>query len=364
MNVLVIGGGIIGLSIARLLARKGETCTLLDMGTPGQESSAAAGGMVAPQMEAHEAGPLLQLGLASRQLWPEFAAQLEEESRIPVELRRFGALRVALQPSQAEELQHTAQWQKALGLRVELLSTDEARKLEPNLSASVLTALHLPEDIQVEPSAVMRALLAAALHAGVHIQRKRVQGIVERQGRVVGALVEGQCVEADQVVVATGAWTSSLSGLPLPAHVVYPCRGQMVDVDCTTPPFRHFIMATGAYAIPRADGRVTLGSTMENVGFDKSNTPFGLAHVLGMAQSYCPKLGAAAFLRCWAGLRPATADGLPVICRTPQGLVLALGHFRNGIAAAPLTAQLATELVYGKTPSLDIRPFDGIRFQT
>jgi glycine oxidase len=313
-------------------------------------------------MEAHEPGPLLELSLASRKLWPEFAAQLEEDTRMPIELRRFGALRVALEPNQAEELKHTAQWQQALGLKLQLLDGDEARALEPNLSPGVLAALHFPEDIQVDPSVVMRALLAAALHAGVDIQRKRAQGIVERQGKVIGALIEGRCMEADQVIVATGAWSASLSGLPLPAQTVYPCRGQLVDVDCTRPLFRHFIMATGAYGIPRTDGRVTLGSTMENVGFDKSNTVRGIAHIMSMAQNYCPKLSTAAFIRCWAGLRPATTDGLPVLSKTPQGLILAMGHFRNGIAAAPMTAQLATELVYGQTPSLDITPFGHTRF--
>jgi len=362
MNILILGGGIIGLSIARQLARKGETCTLIDVGAPGQEASASAGGMVAPQMEAHQPGPLLELGLASRKLWTNFAAQLEEETRMPVELRRFGALRIALEPSQAEELKQTAQWQQALGLPFELLDGNEARILEPNLSPAVLTALHFPEDIQVDPPAVMRALLAAALNAGVDIQRKKVQGILERHGRVVGALVEGRCMEADQVIVATGAWSASLSGLPLPAQTVYPCRGQLVDVDCTRPLFRHFIMATGAYAIPKTDGRVTLGSTMENVGFDKSNTVRGIAHIMSMAQSYCPKLSTAAFLRCWSGLRPATTDGLPVLSKTPQGLILAIGHFRNGIAAAPMTAQLVAELVYEKIPSLDIRPFSHTRF--
>jgi len=362
MNVLILGGGIIGLSIARQLAGKGESCTLIDVGAPGQESSTAAGGMVAPQMEAHEPGPLLELGLASRNLWPEFVAQLEEEARMPIELRRFGALRVALEPSQAEELKHTAQWQKALGLRLELLSGNEARSLEPCLSPGVLRALHFPEDFQIDPPAFMRALLAAALHAGVDIQRKRAQAIVERQGRVVGALVEGQLMEADQVIVATGAWSLALAGLPLPAQAVYPCRGQLVDVELPRPLFRHFIMATGAYGIPRTDGRVTLGSTMENVGFDKSNTVRGISHIMGMAQNYCPQLSAATFLRCWAGLRPATSDGFPILSKTPQGLILAIGHFRNGIAAAPMTAQLVTELVYDKTPSLDIRPFGHARF--
>jgi len=362
MKVLILGGGIIGLSIARQLAHLGEKCTLIDVGAPGQEASAAAGGMVAPQMEAHAPGPLLELGLLSRKLWPEFVTQLEEETQMPIELRRFGALRVALEPSQAEELKQTAQWQKALGLKLGLLSGDEARILEPNLSPEVLTALHFPEDIQVDPPVVMRALLAAALQAGVDIQRKKAQGIVERQGRVVGAMVEGRCMEADHVIIATGAFSTSLSGLPLPAQAVSPCRGQLVDVECPRPLFRHFIMATGAYGIPRADGRHTLGSTMENVGFDKSNTVRGIAHIMHMAQSYCPKLSTATFLRCWAGLRPATTDGLPILSKTPQGLILAVGHFRNGIAAAPITAQLAAELVYDNMPSLDITPFSHARF--
>jgi len=362
MNVLILGGGIIGLSIARQLARMGETCTLIDMGSPGQEASASAGGMIAPQMEAHEPGPLLELGLKSRQLWPEFVAQLEKDAQMPIELRRFGALRVALEPAQAEELKQTAQWQKAQGLTLELMSGNAARTLEPNLSPDILTAVHFPEDLQVNPPLVIRALLAATLHAGVDIQRKRVQGIVEHQGRVVGAMVEGQRMEADQVIVASGAWSASLSGLPLPAQSVYPCRGQMVEVEVPRPLFRHFIMATGAYAIPRTDGTVTLGSTMEKVGFDKSNTVSGITHIMRMAQTYCPKLSTATFVRCWAGLRPATTDGLPVLSKTPQGLILAVGHFRNGIAAAPMTAQLVAELVYEKTPSLDIRPFGHTRF--
>jgi glycine oxidase len=313
-------------------------------------------------MEAHAPGPLLELGLASRQLWPEFAARLAEESRMPVELRRFGALRVALEENQAEELQQTAQWQKALGLKLELLSGNEARTLESALSPGVLNALLLPEDLQINPPEFMRALTAATLAAGVHIQRKSAQSIVERQGRVVGAMVEGKLMEADAVIVAAGAWGASLSGLPLPPDALFPCRGQLVDVECPTPPFQHFVMATGAYGIPRTDGRVTLGSTMENVGFDKSNTARGLAHILSMAQNYCPQLGEATFLRCWTGLRPATPDGLPILSKTPQGLVLAMGHFRNGICVAPITAQLVAELVCGMPPSLELAPFGHTRF--
>ncbi|MCL2011984.1 MAG: glycine oxidase ThiO [Cystobacterineae bacterium] len=362
MSVLILGGGIIGLSIAYQLARLGKSCTLIEAGIPGQEASAAAGGMIGPQMEAHEPGPLLELGLLSRKLWPTFVAQLEKDAQMPVELRRFGAIRVALEPSQAKELEQTAQWQKAQGLRLELLDTHEARALEPALSPGVLKALHFPEDLQVDSPALLRALLAATLNLGVTIQRKKAQAIVERQGRVIGAMVEGQQLEAEHVVVAMGAWSSLLQGLPLPAQSIYPYRGQMVEVEGPRPLFRHFIMATGAYAIPRTDGRVTLGSTMENVGFNKSNTPQGLGHILSMAQNYCPQLGTATFLRCFAGLRPATTDTLPLLSKTPQGLVLATGHFRNGIALAPITAQLVAELVCGKTPSFDLRPFCHTRF--
>ncbi|MCL2625281.1 MAG: glycine oxidase ThiO [Cystobacterineae bacterium] len=362
MDVLILGGGIIGLSVAHRLARMGKTCTLVDTSHPGQEASAASGGMIAPQMEAHHPGPALELGLASRKLWPEFVAQIQEDARMPVELRRFGAVRVALEPSQAEELKQTAQWQKAQGLQLEWLNPHELRALEPSLSPHILNAVHFPEELQVDSPAFMRALLAAALHAGVDIQRKRAQAIVERQGRVVGALVEGQCVEAEQVVVAMGAWTPLLQGIPLPPQVIFPCRGQMAEVELPRPLLRHIIMATGAYAVPRTDGRVTLGSTMENVGFDKSNTPLGLHHILGMAQNYCPPLGTATFLRCWSGLRPATIDGSPILSKTPQGLVLATGHFRNGIALAPITAQLISELVCEKTPSFDMTPLSHLRF--
>ncbi|MCL2178154.1 MAG: glycine oxidase ThiO [Proteobacteria bacterium] len=362
MDVLILGGGIIGLSIAHRLARMGKSCTLIDAATPGQEASASSGGMIAPQMEAHHPGPLLELGLASRKLWPEFAAQLQQDAHMPVELRRFGSIRVALEPNQAEELKQTAQWQKKQGLPLEWLGVHETLALEPALSPHILNAIHFPEELQVDPPALMRALLAATLQAGVHIQRKKAQALLEYQGHTVGALVENERIEAKLVVVAMGAWSPLLQGLPLPPHALFPCRGQMVDVALPRPLFRHFIMATGAYAIPRTDGRVTLGSTMENVGFDKNNTPSGLHHILGMAQNYCPQLATANFVRCWAGLRPATTDDFPILSKTPQGLILATGHFRNGIALAPITAQLVAELVCGKTPSFDITPLCHIRF--
>jgi glycine oxidase len=363
MDVLIVGGGVMGCSIALRLAQGGAKVTVLERAIPGAEASSAAGGILAPQMESHGPGPFLDLCLRSRGLYPAFARELLELSGIDVAYRECGLLRAAFTPEAAHPLEADAAWQKGLGLRAELLTGDEARKLEPNLSPRVVAALHLPDDHQVDNRLLTRALSMAAARAGAGFRTGYVRGIAQEGGRAVGVDLDGETLRADAVVVAAGSWSGLVAGARVNPQVVRPARGQMVQLQTRLPVLSHVVFSDKGYVVPRADGRLLAGSTMELVGFEKQVTAEGLARILSMAIELCPALADAPVQEFWAGLRPYTEDHLPIIGRGPMdGLFLATGHFRNGILLTPITAKLVAQVVLGQAPSVDLRPFRYDRF--
>jgi glycine oxidase len=244
------------------------------------------------------------------------------------------------------------------------LTPAEVKRREPALGGCS-GALALPDDHQVDPPKLMRALPIAAAKAGAKFRTGHVVSLLEGRGRIIGVDLGTERLEADAVVVAAGAWSSLLPGARVDPSVLQPMRGQLLELRTRLPVLKHIVVGAGTYLVPRADGRVIAGSTMERVGFDKRVTAAGLLAILSGATALCPALGAAEVASAWAGLRPWTEDELPILGEGPlPGLQLATGHFRNGILLAPITALLISQALRGQATSVDMLPFRYGRFPT
>jgi glycine oxidase len=357
MNCVVVGGGIIGLSVANELASSGLTTTIVEVGKLGAEASSAAAGMLAAQLEAHSPGPFLDLCLYSRKLYPRWLKGLEESTGCSAELIKSGSLQAAFTESEAERLRGIVSWQNEQGLAAEFVTGAALRKLEPALSHGALGAAYCPEDCQLDALKLMRILTIAAAKSGVSFRAGHVTSVLERDGRAVGVSIEGDRLEADAVVLAAGAW-SSLIDRSLPGVRVRPVRGQMIELDLQVPIFTKLLKSASGYVVPRRNGRVLAGSTMETVGFDKKVTADGVHRILGTALQLVPGLAQAELVATWAGFRPATEDRLPLIGKGHlERLFVATGHLRNGILLAPATAELVGQLVRNEAQSIELHPF-------
>ncbi len=365
-DVVVVGGGIIGLAIARQAARAGLSVRLLEKGQPGRESSGAAAGMLGVHLESERIGPLDALALESRGLYADFARQVESESGIDPALTREGALLLAGPGEPAASLERRCALHRAAGLRVEHLGADDLRRLEPGLAPGVEGALFLPDEACVDNVLLVRGLHLAASRAGVRVHAGTpVSHLLVEDGRVVGVAAAAERFPASAVVIAAGAWSGGIDGPGSPALPTHPVRGQIVCFDPPEPAFRRILFREAFYLVRRRAGRVLAGSTMERVGFDARVTAAALASLTGAALALVPALGDAPFHSAWAGLRPATDDGLPAIGRGAlPGLLYACGHLRNGILLAPVTARLVVALLRGQDPGMDLAPFSPLRFAT
>jgi glycine oxidase len=363
-DVAIIGGGIMGCAVALRLAQRGIGVTVIERGIPGAEASSAAAGILGPQMEAEGPGPLLELGLKSRALYPALAAELRDLTGIDVGYDRSGVLMVAFDEAGEAALSSRRAWQLARGLRVDSLSGEAVRAREPALSPAVRAALSFTDDAQVVARDLARAFSQAAAVAGARFLTGRyVRRVMVDEGAAVGVELDGETLPAGVVVVAAGSWSGLVEGAGVPAAVVRPARGQIVSIETRPPLFRHVVAASGGYLVPRRDGTVLAGSTLEMAGFRKEVTVGGLASILTLARTVFPALGDAPVTASWSNFRPFTEDHLPVLGATAvRGLVLATGHFRNGILLAPITAQSIAELIAtGKAP-VDLAPFSVDRF--
>ncbi len=364
-DCLILGGGIIGCAVAlELRARKVEV-TVVERGPIAGEASSAAAGILAPQAEAGGPGPLLELARASRALYPAWAESLRAATGIDIAYRTDGALVVALHEHELDLLRARQAWQTAAGLQVERLSAAEVRALEPALGETH-GALRFAGDHQVDNRRLARAVEQAAAQAGVRFVSAQARRVLHDGARVTGADLDGTPQVAGQVVLACGSWSALLDGAGLPAQAVVPIRGQMIELETRPPPLRHVVFGDDGYLVPRADGRVLCGSTEEHAGFRKEVTPAGLERLARRVARLCPALGEARVARSWSGLRPGTADGLPLLGPTALvGLHLATGHFRNGILLAPITARLIASIVTGERTAaglgIDLAPFSVAR---
>ena len=363
-DVAIIGGGIMGSAVALRLAQRGVAVTVVERAIPGAEASSAAAGILGPQMEAEGPGPLLELGLASRALYPALAAELRDATGIDVGYDRSGVLAAALDEDGARALGQRRAWQQARGLQVEALSGDEVRAREPALGPAIRAALAFPDDAQVNARELARAFSQAAAAAGARFLTGRyVRRVVVERGAATGLELDGDTLAAGTIVVAAGSWSGLVEGGGVPSTVVRPARGQLVSIETRPPLFRHVVAVHGGYLVPRRDGTVLAGSTVEMAGFRKQVTVGGLAAILTLARTLVPALADAPVTGTWSNFRPFTEDHLPVLGATPvRGLVLATGHFRNGILLAPITAEAIAELVATGRSSVDLAPFSVARF--
>jgi glycine oxidase len=344
-DVIVVGGGVIGLAVAWRGALRGLAVTVADP-EPGRGASYAAAGMLAPVSEAsYTEEPLLRLGLESLSRWPGFAAELAEASGCELDYRTDGTLDVAFGSDDMAALDDMAVFMGGLGLPVERLTGRECRRLEPMLAPAVRGGLLAGGDAWVDPRRVTAALLAALGRSGVPVVRERVAGVAVEGDAVRGVrLASGGELRADRVVLAAGAWSGLLDGLPpdlLPP--VRPVKGQIMRLRSPRPLLGHcvrgMVRGSSAYLVPRRDGELVLGATQEEMGFDTRVTAGALWELLRDARELVPGITELELSGVVAGLRPGTPDNLPLIGPTAvEGLLMATGHHRGGVLLTPLTA--------------------------
>jgi glycine oxidase len=361
-RIAIVGAGVAGLGSAVELTRRGHRVTLFDGRRAGSAASWAAGGMLAPVAEAEVDGEeTTRFHVAALGAWPEFAARLEAESGEHVGFEREGIASVALTPYDEALLERRVRRQRAFGLTVEWQSGEEARREEPLLSPRVRAATRTPEEGTVDPRRLLPALVLWLVRHGAELREEEpVREIVSRGGRVRGVRTDrGECA-ADEVVLAAGAWSGEIAGLPEEARpAVRPVLGQMVCLRADRRPLARPVRGPRAYLVPRPDGRLLVGATIEERGFDERVTAEGVRLLLEGAFEVLPATAEMEWAGAWCGLRPATRDAAPVLGRGGmEGLVYATGHYRNGILSLPLTARAVADAVEGEPLPEEARPFE------
>jgi glycine oxidase len=352
-DVVVIGGGVIGLGIAWRCAQRGLQVTVVDP-APGSGASSAAAGMLAPATELHYGEQaLLQLNLDSARRYPEFAAELAAASGQDVGYRASGALVAAWDDADLASLRDLQSFGSSLGLATELLTSREIRRREPALASAVAGGLYAPDDHAVDNRRLHAALLQAVRISGGELRRERVVALETSAARVTGVRTESEhAISADTVVLAAGAWSDQLpdpGGVALPP--IRPVKGQTLRLRVPGPPLlRHVIRGTikgsPVYLVPRDDGELVVGASSEEVGFDLEPRAGAVYELLRDAQSLVPLLGEVQFVEVSTGVRPGSPDNAPIIGPSSNpGLVLATGHYRNGILLTPVTADGIADLI-------------------
>jgi glycine oxidase len=349
-DVVIIGGGVIGLTIARALALRGVRDVLLvERSRLGTEASFAAAGMLVPQAEADAQDDFFNLTCQSRDLYPSFAAALREETGIDVELDTTGTLYLALSEHDQEELKARYEWQTRAGLEVEMLTVAAARELEPCISEATAGALLFPKDMQIENRRLLTALANSANKLGVTIvTQTSVDSLLIEGDRVTGVQTSRGVISCAVAVIAAGCWSGFIkSSAPCKIPQIEPVRGQIICLEAKPQLTRHVIYSPRGYIVPRQDGRLLAGSTSERAGFAKCVTAGGISTILRNALEISPAIADLPVVDTWAGLRPRAADGLPVLgaCDEIEGLFYATGHYRNGILLAPLTGELISKSI-------------------
>lgn len=362
VEIAVVGGGAIGLAVGWQLAERGREVTVLERGEVGAGASTAAAGMLAPAAEAEYGEPeLVELGLESIRRYPAFVERLEDRSDADVDYREDGTLVVAVDRDDAAALDHIHNLHRELGLEAERLTGDEARELESGLAPSTQAGVYCRSDHQVDPRRLVSALAEALVRAGGQIRETTdVDTLLIEAGQVHGLVTaDGDRIDTSRILVATGAWTRELDGVPdeLRPHI-RPVRGQMLAVDLGDPPLcGRPIRAPDpsrqdVYLVPKSDGRLLIGATSEERGFDPHLTAGGVFELLRGAYEAVPGIYDADLLEMWTGFRPVSLDNQPVLGPTDvDGLWYAVGHGRNGILLAPLTGEtLAAAIDTGEIP--------------
>jgi glycine oxidase len=366
-DVLIVGGGVIGLSIARELHKRGVgKITVVDAGTCASEASWAAAGMLGPQAEADESGPFFDLCVRSRDLYPAFADELLEETGVDIELDRAGTFYLAFSADDLMKMRERFDWQRAAGMDVELVDAKSVRAAEPFVSPDVIEALYFAGDWQVDNRKICSALRQYCEMKDIELRENTaVNEVLSNAKKAYGVRTDPETLIADEVILAAGAWTSNIllsERLQLPA--IEPVLGQMIAFRTESRVFQRVIYCRDGYIVPRRDGRVLAGSTTEKTGFKRKTTDTAASALFSMACTIAPDLATRAIDDHWCGLRPRAVDGLPIIGRPNgiDGLFIATAHYRNGILLAPVTAALAADTIMGSDRIADDAIFGPDRF--
>jgi glycine oxidase len=362
-DAVIAGGGLIGGAIALDLALAGVRVAVFDQGEPGREASWAGAGILSPAPENPATIPLVPLGKASMALYPEFVARIQEVSGQDVGFRPRGALEALFSRDTARELSTHVALHHGLGLKAEAISAEDAREMEPALSPEVEAAVLRPDEASVDNRALTSAVLEAARKSGVEIfAHRKAQGILREKGRCSGLQLENEKVSANWTIIAAGSFSPSIAGVDACA-LVRPAKGQMVSLRAERLKIERVLWSDKVYLVPRNDGRILAGATVEYVGFDKKVTAGGLRKILGAAIELAPDLAHAQVEETWAGLRPDSPDHLPILGPAEiDGLLIATGHFRSGILLTPITARLIREWITNQSVSVDWERFSPLRF--
>ncbi|HTV58635.1 MAG TPA: glycine oxidase ThiO [Verrucomicrobiae bacterium] len=363
-DVAIAGGGIIGASIAFELAAEKLQVVLFDRQSPGREASWAAAGMLSPAPDGFPAIPLIPLAKESLRIYPEFLGEVERTSGMNTDFEREGALHLFRGANAESERDDTVAQYRGLGLSIEPLSAPDARKLENSISEEIGAAAWNPDEARIDPRALTQAVIAGAEKRGVRILPDTpVSGLAIEAGHCRGVVAGGEKISAGQVVLAAGSFSGEILGTRGEIAPTRPVRGQMMSLCKENFRLRHVVRTDRGYLVPRKDGRIIAGSTLEDAGFEKSVTPEGMRTILSAATEMIPELENAEIVERWSGLRPGTPDELPILGPADvKGLFVATGHYRNGILLAPITAKLLREwIVTGKT-EFDAEIFSPKRF--
>ena len=363
LDAVIAGGGLIGASIALELASAGMKVGLCDAQEPGREASWASAGMISPAPENAGMLPFMPMSLASVALYPEFIKKVEELSGRDAGYRQDGALDAILTGDVQEELSTIIALQHGVGLRAEALSAEQAREMEPSMTEEIKAAIYRPDEASLDTRAFTEAVLEAARRKGVEIVAGNgAKALWKEDTQCKGLVLEHGSVEAKWTIIAAGCFSARIEGVA-PYAPVFPAKGQMIGLRCESVKIQHVLWSDHTYLVPRNDGRIIAGSTIERTGFAHDVTAGGMRKILSEALELVPGLEKARIEETWAGLRPDSPDHLPIIGPTDlEGLLMATGHFRSGILLAPITARLIREWVVSQEVSVDWERFSPMRF--
>ena len=364
-DVVIAGGGMIGGAIALELSHAGLRVAVFEKGEPGREASWASAGILSPAPESPAMIPVIPLAKASMSLYSEFVANVEEISGQNVGFRPLGTMDALFSRDAARDLSTLIALHHGLGLKAEALRPEEARELEPALSPDVEAAALRPEEASIDNRALTQAVLQAARKSGAEVfPQDPVEAIWREHGRCAGLHVRGVKIAAKWTVIAAGCFSAGIEGVESYAPV-RPAKGQMVSLRADHLKIERVLWSEKIYLVPRNDGRILAGATVEYVGFDKHVTAGALHKILSDAIEVVPGLANGQIEETWAGLRPDSPDHLPILGPTDlEGLLIATGHFRSGILLTPITARLMREWITEQRVSVDWERLSPMRFAT
>lgn len=367
--IVIIGGGVIGLAAAFELAKRNQKVTVLERGECGGQATGAAAGMLAPYSEIGEdPDDFFTMAHRSLQLYPLWQEEVKEVSGLDFEYNTAGSLHVVFHEADELELESRLEWQSGWDVQSEIVRGETLRNLEPCLTDDVIAAMYYPGEHHIYAPDYVRALKAACVRLGVHI----VEGAGEvtfAETRPDGILLQTEekgAFSADQCIVASGAWTSCFEESVQARLPVFPIRGQICAFRQETEHIRHIVFSSQGYVLEKANGSIVCGASEDIAGFDHSVTEKGINRLVKWSRRLFPFLDNRQPFHRWAGLRPATQDGYPLIGRLPHlpSVIISSGHYRNGILLSPINARLVADIVEHKQPQINLDMFDPLRFES